>query len=210
MDMGYEVSVNYPKDEQMNSDARTFTVTSKTEILGELDTGDVISLYNNLERAGYVVTPTFTTTDESNEDASPFDIANELAELGIDYKATLKCKNKGTYDEAQILVRLINAHGFDAEVDVKLKIHDESSVDFDKNNTWMDSTYTSYKVTPKAASTDANDLMGLYDTLQEKGYDVSIDIKPKKSTDESSDFPTQLSAYPESTNIKFTLKDSDM
>lgn len=208
--MGYNISVSYPKDEQMNSDARTFTVTSKTEILGEMDASDVISLYMNLERAGYGITPSFATTDESADEVSPFDIANELSKRGIEYKATLKCKNNGTYDEAKTLVRLIHAHGFDVEVDVKLKIHDDSSVDFDKNNTWMDSTHTTYKVTPKAASTDAIELMGLYDTLQDKKYDVSINIKPKKSTDESSDFPTQLSAYPDKTTIKFTLKDSDM
>lgn len=204
--MGYDVTVVYPKEEQMNNDEHKFTTISKKEDLGEMDMGDVVGLVKQFERSGYGVLPAFTPPNEEQA-LSPFAIAEELTTSGIDYKATLKCKNSGSYSDAKTLVNLMYSHGFDAEVDIKLKINDESSVDFDKESTWMDVDNTVYKVKPKAASDNANDLKGLYDTLDEKGYDVSIDIKPKKVKEES-DFETQLSAYPNRTNVKLTLRDS--
>jgi len=205
--MGYDVTIVYPKEEQMNNEEHKFTTINKKEALGEMDTGDVISLVKQFERSGYVVIPTFTPSSEDQE-LSPFDIADELTTLGIDYKATLKCKNSGPYSEASLLMKLIHSHGFDSEVDIKLKINDDSPVDFDKESTWMDVDNTVYKVKPKAVSDNANELKGLYDTLDEKGYEVSIDIKPKKAK-EDSDFETQLSAYPDETGIKLALKDSE-
>lgn len=204
--MGYDVAVAYPKEEQMNNEEHKFTTINKKEELGEMDMGDVIELVKQFERSGYTVTPAFIPPNEEQA-LSPFEIADELTATGVEYKATLKCKNSGSYSDAKTLVDLIHAHGFDAEVDVKLKINDESPVDFDKEATWMDADNTVYKVKPKAASDNANELKGLYDTLDEKGYDVGIDIKPKKVKEES-DFDTQLSAYPDRTTIKLTLRDS--
>lgn len=204
--MGYEVTIVYPKEEQMDNEERKFTTINKKESLGEMAIGDVVSLVGQLERSGYTITPTFLPPAE-DKSQSPFDIAEELTLSGIDYKATLKCKNSGTYSDAQDLVKLIYGRGFDADIDIKLKVNDDSPVDFDKTSTWMDADNTVYKVNPKASSTHANDLKALYDTLDEMGYDVSIDIKPKKAK-EDADFETQLSAYPDNTTIKLTLRDS--
>lgn len=205
--MGYDVVVVYPKEEEMNNEEGKFTTINKKEELGEMDMGDVIGLVKQFERSGYVITPTFIPPNEEQA-LSPFEIAEELTASGIEYKATLKCKNSGSYSDAKTLVGLMYSHGFDADVDIKLKINDDSSVDFDKESTWMDADNAVYKVKPKAASDNADELKGLYDTLNEKGYDVSIDIKPKKVKEES-DFESQLSAYPERTNIKLTLRDSE-
>ena len=204
--MGYEVTIVYPKEEQMDNEEGKFTTINKKESLGEMSIGDVVSLAGQLERSGYTITPTFLPPGEDKAQ-SPFDIAGELTMSGIDYKATLKCKNSGTYSDAQDLVKLIYGRGFDADIDIKLKVNDDSPVDFDETSTWMDADNTVYKVKPKASSTNANELKGLYDTLDEKGYEVSIDIKPKKAK-EDADFETQLSAYPDNTNIKLTLRDS--
>lgn len=205
--MGYDVSVVYPKEEQMNNDEKKFTTINKKEELGEMDMGDVIALAHQFERSGYTFTPTFVPPNEEQA-LSPFEIAEELTATGIDYKATLKCKNSGSYSDAKTLMSFIHSHGFDAEVDIKLKINDDSAVDFDKESTWMDSDNVVYKVKPKAASDNADELKGLYDTLSEKDYDVTVDIKPKNNKEEA-DFETQLSAYPNRTMVKLTLKDSE-
>lgn len=206
--MGYDVSVIYPKEEQMNNEEHKFTTISKTEILGEMESDQIVSLVKQFERSGYMVTPAFAPP-ENEEEKSPFDIADELTTLGVDYKATLKCKNKGSYSDAKTLVDLLYSHGFDSDVDVKLKINDDSAVDFDNESTWMDMDDAIYKVKPKASSDNIAELKGVYDTLSDKGYDISIDIKPKKSKEESN-LDAQLSAYPDQTGVKLTLKESDV
>lgn len=206
--MNFNVKTTFPKEEEMSQDEGKFTTTRRTELTSGLDLVDVIELYHSYQRADYDVSIAIRPpVDEDGDVASPFEIAAQLTEHGIDYKSTLKVKNSGNYDTAQELARIVESHGFDFNIDAKMKINDKSTVDFAKSNTWTSTDDVVFKVTPKAATKDINELKGLWDDLEDGGYDVTIDVKPKKSTDdEDQDIETQLSVYPDGTEVEFTLK----
>lgn len=208
--MSYNIKTIYPKEEQMNSNENTFTTTRKQELSGDKTYDDVLGLYETYQRQGYDVNAAIVLSDEaSNEDVSPFEIAERLVTAGLDYKATLKVKNSGGYETAISLARVIEQHGFDFVINMKMKINEDSTVNIDDKSTWAESEDTIYKITPKAASDDISDIKNIYDAIAELGYEPVIDIKVKKKSSEDDDFATQLSAYPEGAEITFTLKDSE-
>lgn len=214
--MAFNVITAYPADESAESADQIIKTTKKT-INQNLEIPDVIDMYNNYERAGYNITVRYKTPtelgDAEAEEVSPFEIAEGLTKQGIDYKATLKVKNAAPYVEAKELVKLIVAHGYDAQVVATLKINEGSVVDFDHESSWTreDGKNSVYKVTPKASSTDVNELKGLYDTLATKGYEVALDIKPsaQSTDDDASDFANQLAIYPDGSEITLTLKEAE-
>jgi hypothetical protein len=210
--MSYSVKTIFPKEERMDDQSRKYTTTSKQELLANTELADVVSLYEEYQRQGFDVNVKIKTPAEVGEeepDASPFDIAHQLTQSDIEYKASLKIKNSGSYEEIIHLAHLIEQHGFDFAMAVTLKINEDSPINIDHEKTWMDPDYAVYKVTPKASTDNIDDLKALYDALVEQNYKPIIDIKPKKKSDEEDDFGTQLAAYPDGTEIDFTLKDSE-
>ena len=208
--MIYQVITKFPTEESIDSETLKYVTNSKKEQTPELEIEDVVAAYNDYQRAGYNVTPTFKVpmAGETDEDISPFDVAEQLTTAGIDYMATLKLKYSGDYEGMLELSHLIEAHGFDLVVDIKLKVNEDSVVNLDNEGSWMGDDAV-YKVTPKAKNEDINELKGIYDTLSDAGYDVSIDIKPKaQKEDDDDNFFAQVSAYPSGTQITLTLKDS--
>lgn len=213
--MAFNVITAYPADENAEGVNQIIKTTKKT-INQSMETTDVLDLYNEYERAGYTITARYKTPVEQGEAEqaiSPFEIAEGLTTQGIDYKATLKVKNATPYDDAKDLAKLIVAHGYDVQIGATLKITEDSVIDFDHEETWVqeDGKNAIYKVTPKASSKEANDLKGLYDTLDQRGYEVTIDIKPdaKSTDDEREDFANQLAIYPDGTEITLTLKEAE-
>lgn len=199
--MGYIIKTKFPNQE--NFEGKKTTVIKHNEDF-ELETiDDVITLYNEYERQGYKINVKYESSDEK----SPFDIAHDFDIAGIAYKATLKLdtKVKGDYQSIIDIAKIIEQHGFDLSMDIKLKIDETSPVNLNDETTWMGDGAT-YKVTPKVTSDNIEDLKGLYDDLQ--SIAPVINIKPKKQTS-TEDFATQLRIYPDNTQIVFTLKESE-
>lgn len=208
----FTVKTVFPVDE--NVEDKTYVSNKRTELANDVETADVIDMYKHYTNSGYDVNTKFKVpdVDENGSDieSDPFEMAKELTTQGIDYKASLKLDVKGAYDDVLQAIHMIESSGFDLVVDVKLKINDETGINIDDNGTWIDQDAV-FKVTPKANSIDINDLKGLYDSLSNDGYDVSIDLKPKadKEDDPSDSFAKQLSVYPDGTEIDFALKQAE-
>lgn len=197
--MGYLIKTKFPNQE--NFEDKKTTVIKHNEDF-ELETiDDVITLYNEYERQGYKINVKYESSDEK----SPFDIAHDFDMAGIAYKATLKLDVKGDYQSIIDIAKIIEQHGFDLSMDIKLKIDETSPVNLDDETTWMGDG-ARYKVTPKVTSDNIEDLKGLYDDLQ--SIAPIINVKPKKQTS-TEDFATQLRIYPDNTQIVFTLKESE-
>lgn len=211
--MAYSVKTTFPKEERIDDNSQKYTTTSKQELVSNLELNDVVRIYNDYQRQGFDVgvrikTPAEAGTEEET-DVSPFDIAHQLTATGIDYKASLKIKNSGSYDDIIKIAHLIEQHGFDLNLGVTLKVNEDSPVNIDHADTWMDPDNAVYKVTPKASSDNIDELQDVYETLENAGYEPTIDIKPKKQSTDEDDFGTQLAAYPDGTEVDFTLKDSE-
>lgn len=208
----YNLKTSYPVQEIEKSGR--VTSTKKTVTDENLEAAEIVELYNGYLKSDYKVSVSFKQPETPSGDQtidSPFDVAENLTKQGIDYKATLKLKTKGAYDDLKPAMKLIEAEGFDMQVGVTLKINDKTSINIDDPDTYQDADAV-YKVTPKAASKDINDLRGLYEDLDKRGFEVEIDIKPKmpKEDDESivdagGAFKTQLEAYPSGTLVQFNL-----
>lgn len=196
----YTVQITFPKEEVLEDDKHV--TTNKKELVFEQSLEDVIDLHRRYQNLGYVVNVVFKATQS---EADPFVIANNLTTSGVDYKATLKIKNNGSYSDALALANIIENKGFDYEITAKLKINESSPVDFGKEATWFGEG-ASYTVRPKVAVTDIMEIKSLYEKLIEYTYDASITVKPRKQAD--LEFATQLSAYPEGTEIFFNLRDA--
>lgn len=214
MSKKYDVKTSFPVDE--TDKGKKHTSTKRTVEESELEASDVADLFNSYLEGGYKVSVTFTapssgTTDDDSGD-SPFTTGDELAKEGIDYKATLKITTKGAYDDMHKAIQLVQAEGYDLTANVQLKQNDKSDVDLDRTDTWNGADAV-FKLTPKATEKDVNKLKSLYDSLQDAGYEVQINIKPKMPKDDEMDpnasFATQLSAYPDGTLVKFNLADAD-
>lgn len=209
----YSIKTKFPKEEVMDNTGSKFVTTSKQEQISVDTAGDVIELYNQYASA-YAVTVSIAAPEQADgeeSDVSPFEIAEELTKNGIDYKATLKIKNGQSFEEATELINAIDASGFEYTADIKLKINDATTANIRHVDTWTEDDTTVVKLTPKASSIDINELKPLFDKLTELELEPTIDIKPKaKSTDdEANDFAAQLSAYPDGSEITFTLKDGE-
>lgn len=205
----YEVKTTFPADESVEDNK--YTTTKRNVLMSDVETADVVKLFNSYRTGGYKVGVSFKQPEDGDtgEAADPFTVAENLTKQGIDYKATLKSKSKGAYDDMLDLMHLIEASGFDMTVNVQLKINEETSLNVDDPASWSDQDAV-IKVTPKASSTDINELKDLYDNLDNKGYEVEITVKPKMPKDDDMDsenngFASQLSAYPTGTTVNFNL-----
>ena len=208
--MAYQVKIIYPKEEA--AEGGKLTERTLSEYVQELETADVLTQYEQLQTRGYSITATFQPPEEdaTGEDNDPFAIAGRLELAGIPYRATLKLKAAGPYENMAKLVKLIEAAGFDYDISVKLKIRETSPVDFEKEGTWFDKEYAKYTVLPKAAVQDIAELRSLYDQLVEEHQKVSITIKAKVPKDDDDSFANQLAAYPADTLIVFKLSDAEL
>ena len=137
-------------------------------------------------------------------------IAESFELAGITYKATLKLKASGTYEDMVKIAKMIEQQGYDYSITVKLQVNENSPVDFEKESSWFDSEYAKYTVLPKASSQDIADLRSLYDILAEEHYKVSINLKAKVKKDDDDSFASQLAAYPAETLVTFKLSDANV
>lgn len=206
--MQYILKTSYPKEEAI--EGKKLTERTFNEFINDLEEDEVIKHYDQLLSEGYSVSVTFQPPSYSlqGEETDPFVIAKQFELAGISYKATLKVKASGTYEDMVKVAKMIEQQGYDYSITVKLQINENSPVDFEKENSWFDSEFAKYSVLPKASSQDIMDLKSLYDQLSEAYYKPEISLKAKVRKDDDETFATQLSAYPEGTVVSFKLKDA--
>lgn len=213
----FTVKTTYPQNEDIDSEGKT-TITKHAEIQDNLDDEAVMKLYKDYLRQGYAMSIRFKSKkdkgDGQAEERSPFDIAKDLETNDIEYKATLKLPDKGAYSDMLDAIRLLEADGFDINASVQLKENEKTTTNLTDPETWTDEDAT-IKLSPKASTKNIGELKSIYDSLKDKGYGVDIEIKPKvdKDKDDSEqddDFANQLKAYPNGTEIDFTLKDASL
>lgn len=206
--MTYQVKIIYPKEEALESNK--LTERTFNELMDELETEDVIRQYEQLLTSGYSIAVNFTPpqVDKEGGEQDPFKIAESFELAGITYKATLKLKASGTYEEMRKIAKIIEQQGYDYSISVKLQINENSPVDFEKETSWFDAEFAKYTVLPKASSQDIADLRSLYDLLAEEHYKVNITLKAKVKKDDDDSFATQLAAYPSETLVTFRLSDA--
>lgn len=199
--MTFNLTVKFPKQEEYNQNQEK--TTNIKETFNNLSQEELIEIYNSFERQGYEIKVDFT---ETTKDFDVFKTAEDFLMNDIDYKATLKFKNKsntGSYEDIKNLAKIFDRHGFSYDINIKLKINENSEIDFTKEDTWFGLTPI-YTLSPKVKVTDINDIKMLYTELSELS-NVEIKIKPKKT--ESKNFALELSNYPENSEITFTLQD---
>lgn len=206
--MSYSLSVKYPKTENTSDDK--LVSETRQELFLDQTAPDIIEKYNSFERQGYKIGVKLETSGDDNE-KSPFDIANDLTTLGIDYVAKLKFiekSNSGSYETVKELADKIEQHGSDKyTITAKLKIHEESTIDFAKESSWFSELDSQYSIQPDVKSSNVLELQAIYEDLLNSGYPVTLEIKPKGSA--TSDLATQLEAYPDDIGVLFTLKDAE-
>jgi hypothetical protein len=208
--MTYQIKIIYPKEEA--AEDNKLTERTFNEFVDGLELDAVITQYEQLLTRGYSIGVTFQPPELNNQggDADAFAIAQQFELAGITYKATLKLKAQGPYEPMVKIAKMIEQHGYDFDISVKLQIRENSPVDFEKETSWFDEDYAKYTVLPKASSNDINDLKSLYEVLLEEHYKVSIGLKAKVQKDDDESFATQLAAYPDDTLIVFKLTDADI
>lgn len=205
--MQYILKTSYPKEEAV--EGRKLTERTFNEFVSDLEQDEVIKQYEQLLTEGYSVSVTFQPPSYSlqGEETDPFVIARQFELTGISYKATLKVKASGTYEDMLKVGKMIEQQGYDYDISIKLKVNENSPVDFEKESSWFDSEFAKYSVLPKASSQDIMDLKSLYNQLSEAYYKPEISLKAKVRKDDDETFATQLAAYPEGTVVSFKLKD---
>lgn len=206
--MQYILKTSYPKEEAV--EGKKLTERTFNEFINDLEEDEVIKQYDQLLSEGYSVSVTFQppTYSLQGEETDPFVIAKQFELAGISYKATLKVKASGTYEDMLKVGKMIEQQGYDYDISIKLKVNENSPVDFEKESSWFDSEFAKYSVVPKASSQDIMDLESLYDQLSEAYYKPEISLKAKVRKDDDETFATQLAAYPEGTVVSFKLKDA--
>ncbi|WP_341784922.1 hypothetical protein [Lactococcus petauri] len=206
--MQYTLKTSYPKEEAV--EGKKLTERTFNEFINDLEEDEVIKQYEQFLTEGYSVSVTFQPPSYSlqGEETDPFVIARQFELAGISYKATLKVKASGTYEDMIKVGKMIEQQGYDYDISIKLKVNENSPVDFEKENSWFDSEFAKYSVLPKASSQDIMDLKSLYDQLSEAYYKPEISLKAKVRKDDDETFATQLAAYPEGTVVSFKLKDA--
>lgn len=213
----FSVKTTYPQNEDVDSTGKT-TITKHSELLNDLNDEQVMKLYKDYLRQGYGMSVRFkSNADKKNgkqEERSPFDIAKDLEKNDIEYKATLKLPDKGAYDDMLPAIKLLGAEGFDINATVSLKENEKTTIKLNDQSTWTGEDVM-IKLTPKASTKNIGELKSIYDRLKDKGYGVDIEIKPKVDKDkdgeqQDDDFAAQLKAYPNGTEIDFTLKDANL
>lgn len=202
----FEAKISYPNEEQVQ-DSSEF-IQKRQELVHEAAADSIMDRYESFLRQGYDVSPSIKLSDEVELD--PFEFAEKLEKSGIDYKASLKFKNKsnqGTYEEVRKIAQMIESHGFDFDVSIKLKINDKSAINFDRESSWFgpDAVYT---ISPKVTVDSIKELKGTYDDLVKMEVDVAVDIRPAKANE--STFKTYLATFPEGSIVSMSLKDAEM
>ena len=182
--MTYNTKTIYPAQE--DRDGRKVTTTKQTDIAVELKKNEVLKLYNSYREADYSVNVSFQPP---------------LATKSSDEKED----NDDKDDKAE---------GYEYNVNVTLKVNDETTTNIDNPDSWTAEETNVFRVSPKASTDNAEELHQLYDTLNDKGYEVEITIKPKAPKaddmdDEDDSFANQLSAYPDGTLVTFKLTEDD-
>ena len=122
----FEAKISYPNEEQVQ-DSTEF-IQKRQELVHEAEASSIMDRYESFLRQGYDVSPSIKLSDEVELD--PFEFAEKLEKAAISYKASLKFKNKsnqGTYDEVRKIAQMIESHGFDFDVSIKLKINELST-----------------------------------------------------------------------------------
>ena len=208
--MTYQVKIIYPKEEA--AEENKLTERTLNEYIDEMEEAQVIEQYERLLSRGYSINASFNPPEEDDKGAEqdPFTIANHFEMAGIPYKATLKLKAAGPYDEMLPIAKLIAAHGFDYDISIKLKVNETSPVDFEKSPTWFDNEAAKYTVLPKAKVEEIGELQSLYEQLAKMHYKVGITLKAKVKKDDDESFADQLTAYPEKTLIILKLSEADI
>ena len=211
------VKTTYPQNEDVDSTGKT-TITKHSELLNNLNDEQVMKLYKDYLRQGYGMSVRFkSNSDKKNnkkEERSPFDIAKDLEKNDIEYKATLKLPDKGAYNDMLPAIKLLGAEGFDLNASLTLKENEKTTIRLNDPSTWSDEDAV-IKLSPKASTKNIDELKSIYDSLKDKGYGVDIEIKPKVDKDkdgeeQDDDFAAQLKAYPNGTEIDFTLKEANL
>lgn len=213
----FSVKTTYPQNEDVDSTGKT-TITKHSELLNDLNDEQVMKLYKDYLRQGYGMSVRFkSNNDKKNgkkEERSPFDIAKDLEKNDIEYKATLKLPDKGAYNDMLPAIKLLGAEGFDLNASLTLKENEKTTIRLNDPSTWSDEDAV-IKLSPKASTKNIDELKSIYDRLKDKGYSVDIEIKPKVDKDkdgeeQDDDFAAQLKAYPNGTEIDFTLKEANL
>ncbi|MDG4984378.1 hypothetical protein OGZ51_09505 [Lactococcus lactis] len=208
--MTYQIKTIFPKEE--TAENNKVTERSTNEFIVDMSADEVKKYYISLLTRGYSVSVTFSPPElsEAGKEQDPFAIAERLELAAIPYKATLKLKAKGDYESIVKITKLVEQQDYDYDISAKLMIRENSSVDFERLDSWFDKDYTKYTILPKASSQDIMDLKTLYDALVEEHQKVSINIKAKVKKDDDDVFATQLVSYPDNTLIEFKLSDADI
>lgn len=213
----FSVKTTYPQNEDVDSTGKT-TITKHSELLNDLNDEQVMKLYKDYLRQGYGMSVRFkSNNDKKNgkkEDRSPFDIAKDLEKNDVEYKATLKLPDKGAYNDMLPAIKLLGAEGFDVNASLTLKENEKTTIRLNDPSTWSDEDAV-IKLSPKVSTKNIDELKSIYDRLKDKGYDVDIEIKPRVDKDkdgeeQDDDFAAQLKAYPNGTEIDFTLKEANL
>ena len=199
--MNLYVKINYPNVE---SPGDLLTVEKCTKE-GDMSLDEILELYRQFERQGYRVSTKIDTKDLMID---PFEFANNLERAGINYTSTLNIKDKGTYDMIHPVSSIIENYGFDYDVAILLKINDESTVNFDREGTWMSPTDAEYQIKSKARTKNIAELQGLYESLANTNVTSEIIVTPKSPKVED-EVASILSLCQEGTVVKFTLKDAE-
>lgn len=208
--MTYQLKIIYPKEEA--AEQNKLTERTFNESIDGLETEEVLSQYEKLLAGGYSINVSFQPPeqDDKGEELDPFKIAERFELAGIPYKATLKLKAAGDYESMVEIAKMIEQQDYTYDISVKLKITENSPVDFEKETSWFDKEYAKYTILPKAASQDINDLRTLYDRLTDTHQKVTIALKAKVKKDDDESFATQLEAYPEDTLVVLRLSDAEV
>lgn len=199
--MNLYVKINYPNVES-HGDLLTVEKCTKE---GDISLDEILELYRQFERQGYRVSTKIDTKDLMID---PFEFANNLERAGINYTSTLNIKDKGTYDMIHPVASIIENYGFDYDVAILLKINDESTVNFDREGTWMSPTDAEYQIKSKARTKNIAELQGLYESLANTNVTSEIIVTPKSPNVED-EVASILSLCQEGTVVKFTLKDAE-
>lgn len=208
--MTYSIKTVFPKQEGIED--KKLIERTEIEYLDDIETGDVIKYYGNLLTKGYSVSASFTPPTDGGEEQEQdaFAIAHKLELAGIQYRATLRLKATGLYEDMVKIARLIEQQDYDYDFVGDFKVRENSSIDMERQSSWFDSEFAKFTVKPKAASADIMDLKTLYDSLVEEHQKVEIAIRAKVKKDDDDSFATQLASYPDGTLVAFKLKDADI
>lgn len=144
--MTFQVKTVFPKEE--SAENNKFIERTFNELVEGLELDEVVNLYEQLLNKGYSINVNFAPPllDDKGTEPDPFMIAGRLELAGIPYKATLKLKASGEYDEMVKIAELIEQQDFDYDISAKLQIRENSTVDFEKESSWFDKDHAKYTI----------------------------------------------------------------